>query len=73
VSVGQLNPAYQCQCQVTVPLMHLGEDTGLCQGCNYIYDENLYEMRLRQHTPNYTYDTLDDFLRVFDPQYAALA
>jgi hypothetical protein len=53
--------------------MHLGEDTGLCQGCNYIYDENLYEMRLRQHTPNYTYDTLDDFLRVFDPQYAALA
>jgi hypothetical protein len=52
--------------------MHNGEDTGLCQVCNCVYDENLYEMRLRQHTPNYTYADLDDFMRAADPAYAAL-
>lgn len=68
-----LHPAYVCTCQVPRPKMHLGEDTGLCEACNLVYDESLYEMRLRQHTPNYTYETLDDFLRAFDERYAQLS
>ena len=55
-----------------VPLNHLGEDTGLCQACNMVYDENLYERRLRQHTANYTYTDLDAFLREVKPDYARL-
>jgi hypothetical protein len=71
--MGQLNPAYVCSCIVPRPKLHLGEDTGLCEVCNLVYDESLYEMRLRQHTPNYTYETLDDFLKDFDEMYAALS
>jgi hypothetical protein len=67
-----LHATYVCHCTVPVPKSHLGEDTGLCEACNMIYDENLYEMRLRQHTPNYTYPDLDAFLTDFDPNYAAL-
>lgn len=71
--MGQLHPSYVCSCEVPRPKIHLGEDTGLCEVCNLIYDENLYEMRLRQHTPNYVYDSLDDFLKAFDERYASLS
>jgi hypothetical protein len=68
-----LHPTYVCHCVVPNPKMHNGEDTGLCEACNCVYDENLYEMRLRQHTPNYTYADLDEFMRAADPEYAALS
>ncbi len=67
-----LHPAYVCSCTVPVPKMHLGEDTGLCEACTMVYDENLYEKRLRQHTPGYTADNLHEFLKEVDPAYAAL-
>ena len=67
-----LDPRYMCQCTITVPKIHMGEDTGLCEACNMVYDESLYEMRLRQHVPNYTYADLDSFLRAKDPAYIAL-
>lgn len=45
-----IHPSWVCHCQTPVPLIHLGEDTGLCSVCNCVYDERLYEMRLRQHS-----------------------
>ena len=68
-----LHTSYQCHCTVPVPKMHLNEDTGLCQACNGVYDESLYEMRLRQHTSDFVYEDLDSFLKEIDPNYAALA
>ena len=67
-----LHPAYVCECTVPVPLIHLGQDTGLCQACKGVYDDNLYEKRLREHTVGYNYDSLHDFLKEVDPKYAAL-
>ncbi len=49
-----------------------GQDSGMCEACDMIYDERLYEARLRQYTPNYTYESLDDYLSAVDPRYAAL-
>lgn len=67
-----LHPSYQCQCQVPVPQTHLGEETGLCRACNGVYDEQLYELRLRQHTAGFVYEDLDEFLIAVDPGYRAL-
>jgi hypothetical protein len=50
-------------------MVHLGEDTGLCAACNGVYDERLYEMRCRQHVPNFTFDDLEDYLASKDPSY----
>ena len=36
-----------------------------------VYDESLYEIRLRQHTPNWIYNSIDALLMVADPRYAA--
>jgi hypothetical protein len=60
---------YVCECRVPRPLIHKGEDTGLCAACNGVYDEQLYEMRCRQHIPNFNFDTVEDYLRDKDPQY----
>lgn len=67
-----LHPSYECHCEAPSPRKEMGQDSGLCQACGYIYDPNLYEMRLRQFTPNYTYESLDEYLRVADPAYRAL-
>jgi hypothetical protein len=60
---------FVCNCRAPRPLIHKGEDTGLCAVCNGVYDEQLFEMRLRQHVSGYTYDTVEDYLRDKDPQY----
>jgi uncharacterized membrane protein len=57
-----LRTEYVCNCRVSSPLIHLGEDTGLCQACNGIYDDRLYEMRLHQHVANFKWDSIEDFL-----------
>jgi hypothetical protein len=50
-------------------MMVQGEDSGLCQGCGFIYDERLYEMRLRQHVANLPEGDLDEILSQVDPRY----
>lgn len=70
--MGQLHPDYICKCNVPRLKRHLGEDTGLCDICNCIYDQQLYEMRLRQHVAGFTYADLDEFLKANDAHYAAL-
>lgn len=70
--MAQVHPSYLCTCQAPRLKRHLGEDTGICDICNLIYDQQLYEMRLRQHVAGYTYNDLDEFLIAQDPQYAAL-
>jgi hypothetical protein len=65
----QLHQSYRCQCTVPRPRMEMGQDSGLCEGCTFIYDENLYERRLRQYTPNYTFETVHDYLMSRDPYY----
>jgi hypothetical protein len=67
-----LKPGYRCECTHPVPLVHLGEDTGLCQACTMVYDEGLYEMRLRQHVTNWTWETIHDFLMETDQRYQLL-
>lgn len=67
-----LHPDYKCQCQVPHLQRHLGEDTGLCEGCTLVYDESLYEKRLRQHVSGWDYDSIHDFLMDVDPAYQAL-
>jgi hypothetical protein len=67
-----LNEAYECKCQTPRPLTYLKQDTGLCGGCNLIYDSRLYEMRLREHVSGFTWDSLDEFLTEVDPAYRAL-
>lgn len=57
-----LRPEFVCNCQVSNPLIHLGEDTGLCAACNGIYDERLYEMRLHQHVANFTWSSVEEYL-----------
>lgn len=54
------------------PLMHLGEDTGLCAACNMVYDARLYEMRLHQHKKDFNYDSLDAYFREMSPIYRRL-
>lgn len=68
----QLHPDYKCQCQAPNLQRHLGEDTGLCVACNGVYDEDLYEKRLRQHVENWDYESVHDFLMDVDPRYQAL-
>jgi hypothetical protein len=70
--MGRLHDNYRCSCQVPRPLQFMGEDTGLCLGCTLVYDEQLYEMRLRQHVPNYTFDSVDDYIRSINPSYPAV-
>lgn len=67
-----LKPSYECHCMHPVPLIHLGEDVGLCRACNMVYDETLYEMRLREHTYGYTWSSLHDFLMETDQAYRLL-
>lgn len=72
----RVHPAYVCKCEVPRPLTddRFGpqEDTGLCGICNGIYDENLYERRLRQHQKDFHWDTMHEFLMDVDPHYASL-
>jgi rubredoxin len=65
--------AYVCHCENPHPRLEHGQDSGLCQTCGMVYDERLYEARLRQFTPNYTFENLHDYLLTADPKYAALA
>ena len=67
-----LHPSYSCSCQHPNPQKYKGEETGLCTSCNLVYDDRLYEMRLRQHVTGFTYDSLDDFLNEVDPIYRSL-
>jgi len=68
-----VHPSYCCRCQIPKSVVYLGEDTGLCFYCRGIYDQQLYERRLRQHVKGFTYDTLHDFLTDVDPNYRRLA
>jgi hypothetical protein len=68
----QLKAEYKCRCVTPRLQRHLKEDTGLCESCGFVYDENLYWMRIRQHVPNVTAKDLDEFLTQEDPNYAAL-
>lgn len=67
-----LHEDYVCHCQHPHPKMEMGEDSGLCQTCNGIYDVRLYEARLRQYTPNYNYESLHDYLVAVDSHYREL-
>jgi hypothetical protein len=67
-----LHEGYQCKCTYPHPQMEKGQDSGLCESCGMIYDERLYEARLRQYTPNYTFESLHDYLITVDPRYQAL-
>lgn len=67
-----LHPDYECKCPFPRPQMHLGQDSGLCESCGKIYDTRLYEARLRQYTPNYSFESLHDYLISVDPNYQAL-
>jgi len=68
-----VHPSYCCDCRYSSPLIHLGQDTGLCAVCSGVYDEQLYYMRLREHIPNFTYETVDEYLRAVDRHYALTA
>ena len=70
--MSSLPTQYQCHCTAPSPLLHLGEDTGLCKGCTMVYDSSLYEMRLRQHVAGFNYENLDEFLQDRDPQYRSM-
>jgi len=70
--MAQLHESYVCKCDVPRLQRHLGEETGICTLCNLVYDQQLYEMRLRQHVSGYTYEDLDAFLKDNDPHYAAI-
>lgn len=67
-----LHESYVCHCNVPRPRMEKGEDSGLCETCNGVYDENLYEKRLRQHVPDYHYETVHDYLMDASPHYRSL-
>jgi len=68
----RLHSAYQCRCAVPVPFMYLGTDSGLCRSCTMIYDENLYERRLRQYVPKWEYDSVHHYLFDVVPAYRRL-
>lgn len=63
---------YICKCKTPRLQKYLGEESGLCTICGYIYDARLYETRLRQHVEGFTYEDLDSFLRDVDPIYRSL-
>ena len=75
-----VHDSYMCKCANPNPSLEAevngrkitGQDTGLCKTCGMIYDERLYETRLRQYIPNFTFETVDAYLREVDPRYAAL-
>lgn len=67
-----LHPEYKCKCQAPNLQRHLGEDTGLCSSCNLVYDEALYEMRLRQHVEGFTHESVHEYLLTVDPHYRSL-
>jgi hypothetical protein len=67
-----IHDSYLCKCEVPKPVIYLGEDTGLCLFCRFIYDPNLYERRLRQHVKDFGEGDLHDFLMRADPNYARL-
>lgn len=67
-----LKDAYVCKCGVPRLRRHLGQDSGLCDICNLVYDEPLYEMRLREHATGLPDGDLDAILSVVDPHYQAL-
>lgn len=78
--MGKLNEAYVCHCDVPRLKKHLGEDTGICDICNLIFDEQLYWMRVQQHVKGVSgFEDLDSFLRgeidgqAVDPHYASIA
>lgn len=73
-----LHPQYVCSCAIPSPLIvpspvtQAREDSGLCGSCDMVYDESLYERRLRQYLPGYGHESLHDFLLATDPHYQAL-
>jgi hypothetical protein len=67
-----LKPGMMCSCQIPVPLLHMGEDTGMCKTCNLVYDERLYEMRIRQHVSDWHYDNLHQWFEEVSPFYQSL-
>ncbi len=76
--MSSLHPDYQCKCSVPHPLHHESrngedQDTGLCVACNGVYDERLYEMRIRENVHELpAFETLDELLRKIDPRYQQL-
>ena len=65
--------SYQCKCQTPREQVHQAESTGLCDICNLVYDEALYEMRLRQYVPGLPEGDLHTILIKIDPNYRAAA
>lgn len=65
--------AYQCHCETPKPLLKYGQESGICESCGGLYDENLYEMRCRQYESGWHYDTVHDYLMAVDPNYRALS
>lgn len=70
--MGRIKDQYICHCTIPVPRLHKGEDTGLCSACSGVYDENLYERRLRQNVPGWNYADVDEYIAAKDRSYAAL-
>lgn len=67
-----LHPNYKCQCEIATPRIVDGEDSGLCAGCDRIYDERLYEARLRQHVQGLREGAeLDEILQTVNPELYA--
>lgn len=67
-----IHPSYECHCAIPVPLMHKTEDTGMCSACNNVYDERLYEMRLRQHVPGLEGSSLHEIMQHLSPHYRSI-
>ena len=70
--MAHLKAAYVCRCQVPRLQKHLGEETGLCEVCGMVYDEQLYWMRIRQHVSGVTAEDLDGFLEENDERYRSI-
>lgn len=67
-----VHSSYLCSCQIPKAFIYMGEDTGLCSYCNGVYDENLYERRLRQHVKGFQHESVHDFLMATDIRYQAI-
>lgn len=83
--MAHLHEGYKCRCHVHTPMfvntqthavgsnMGVGyEESGICFACRKIYDERLYEMRLRQHNSSLPEGDLDTILSEIDPNYQKL-